>query len=485
MGISKSLKRIFGKKKKDFGSSDIGSDTSIKSPKNTRKGGTSQVIRKVSNLKSTGYDPRMGIIPYGAYNPSNAKLVTAASGYPSNYEHYSNFEPKALAQSKPKLTGVNMEDANIYESRNLYNGMYSSQILNTSGHMSQSTTNYEHYSVPRRRTPLRSNSLCDIRSDDLSSQDNIPRQVVQRRAGSALQRRSSNCSIQGGVPYSNSHSQFYSMYQKNNQYSTFNRNFALPNQIPSSPPHAAVETQKFSEFNLNIPQDPRHLEATVRKMETYLALLNQIQSQMGNGSSETNRHPVPRINTYNSVGVSQTNEVKRPILKQNKPVQRSRSTLQPQPDFQEREARKKRKLRRNKDSLAFDLTALKKRLEIISLEENEPDKIGSCGSINSDQSSEISGRVKSDCSESDKKSDIGYNSGNSGLTTPEKEKSDNSGDDSFNSGDDSSDSGLSTPPFSTDSMLFSKKLPNTLKTSKQNDEIFKRRIIGRTRTKSE
>ena len=26
-----------------------------------------------------------------------------------------------------------MEDANIYETRNLYNGMYSSQILNTSG----------------------------------------------------------------------------------------------------------------------------------------------------------------------------------------------------------------------------------------------------------------------------------------------------------------------------------------------------------------
>ena len=87
--------------------------------------------------------------------------------------------------------------------------------------------------------------------------------------------------------------------------------------------------------------------------------------------------------------------------------------MQPQPDFQEREARKKRKLRRNKDSLAFDLTALKKRLEIISLEENEP--TGSCGSISSDQGSDIgsdsSGRVKSDCSDSDKKSDIGYNSG--------------------------------------------------------------------------
>ena len=71
----------------------------------------------------------------------------------------------------------------------------------------------------------------------------------------------------------------------------------------------------------NVPQDPRQLEATVRKMETYLALLNQIQSQMGNGN---NRNPVPRntINNFNSGGMNQSNEVKRPILKQNKPVQR-------------------------------------------------------------------------------------------------------------------------------------------------------------------
>ena len=47
MGISKSLKRIFGRKKKEFVTSDIASDTSLKSPKNTRKGGTSQIIRKV------------------------------------------------------------------------------------------------------------------------------------------------------------------------------------------------------------------------------------------------------------------------------------------------------------------------------------------------------------------------------------------------------------------------------------------------------
>ena len=50
MGISKSLKRIFGRKKKEFASSDIASDSTIKSPKGSRKGGTSQVIRKVCKL---------------------------------------------------------------------------------------------------------------------------------------------------------------------------------------------------------------------------------------------------------------------------------------------------------------------------------------------------------------------------------------------------------------------------------------------------
>ena len=46
-------------------------------------------------------------------------------------------------------------------------------LISISGHMSQSSTNYEHYSVPRRRTPLRSNSLCDIRTENLSSQGMI------------------------------------------------------------------------------------------------------------------------------------------------------------------------------------------------------------------------------------------------------------------------------------------------------------------------
>ena len=39
---------------------------------------------------------------YGAYNEANAKLVTAEGDYPSNYEHYSGFEPR----SQKKRTGI-------------------------------------------------------------------------------------------------------------------------------------------------------------------------------------------------------------------------------------------------------------------------------------------------------------------------------------------------------------------------------------------
>lgn len=467
MGITKSLKKIFGRKKKEI-SSDISSDSSLKSPKNTRKG---TVVRRASNLKATGYDPRMGIIPYGAYNPSNAKLVTADSGYPSNYEHYSNFKLKAPnSQLTPKLKGVNMEDANIYQARNFYQGMYGSQIIN-SDNLSQTGSNpYEHYAIPNRKVPLRSNSLCDVRPAGSGSQDSRP---VGRRP--MIQRRSSNSSVDGRTPY-NSHSQFYSMY-----------NYPFNNQIVSRGCNNGNINQQAL-FN-----DPRHLEATVRKMESYLALLNQIQNQMGNSKSH------PPVNILNESRVngplqqqlapfpnSQKHGIgshPQPQIKQQKPVQRSRSTLQPQPDFQEREARKKRKLRRNKDSLAFDLTALKKRLEVISLEENEPDKTGSCGSLGSCGSDSGAGSSLSGSnSDSEKKTeDAGYNSCNSGLNTPDKEKSDessNSCDDSSNSGDDSSDSGVATPP-----LIEPTKTIKTL--TNLNDELFKRRIIGRTRTKSE
>ena len=50
---------------------------------------------------------------------------------------------------------------------------------------------------------------------------------------------------------------------------------------------------------------------------------------------------------------------------------RSGKVLQPQPDFQERELRKKRRLRKKSDLSKFDMSDLKKKLDVISQEEKE------------------------------------------------------------------------------------------------------------------
>ena len=49
---------------------------------------------KMIGIGSNGRNDLQKRIPYGAYDSSNAKLITADSEYPKNYEHYSNFEPK-------------------------------------------------------------------------------------------------------------------------------------------------------------------------------------------------------------------------------------------------------------------------------------------------------------------------------------------------------------------------------------------------------
>ena len=112
MSISKSIKKLFGKKKINQ-SESVQSDSSIKSPKTARKPGINRQVKyKIDQnrftlmtfqtsrattyaaLKQVGPTPR---VPYGAFNESNAKLVTAdtpPSGCAANYEHYSNFERK-------------------------------------------------------------------------------------------------------------------------------------------------------------------------------------------------------------------------------------------------------------------------------------------------------------------------------------------------------------------------------------------------------
>lgn len=112
--------------------------------------------------------------------------------------------------------------------------------------------------------------------------------------------------------------------------------------------------------------------------------------------------------------------------------------LQPQPEFQEREARKKRRLRKKSDLSKFDLSDLRKKLEVIDRE----DSTDSGGDS----------RDKGYCEGSDISSE--------GVQTPEKGRSDNSGDDSG----ESSDSGVQTPPPQND--------PNNIK-SKADQSDFK------------
>merc|ERR1719277_943721 len=180
-------------------------------------------------------------------------------------------------------------------------------------------------------------------------------------------------------------------------------------------------------------------------MEHCLAMLNQLQ--MGTGQiSQVNPQQMSQpimmnhqpTNQGAPMGQSPPTQMLRPIPPFARPtinqVQRSRSgkVLQPQPDFQERELRKKRRLRKKSDLSKFDMSDLKKKLDVISQEEKE----------DSDNS-----LTSQDSKNSAKTSDGGFYDGSagsnsdsiSGSSTPDKEKSDNSGDET-------SDSGVQTPP---------------------------------------
>jgi len=102
MGISKSIKGLFMKKKSKLDVESSSTDSGIKSPKTKPKRRQSKVYEAKSNASSTttAQSTSAPKFKYGAYNEANAKLVTAQSDYPSNYEHYSGFEPRK------KRTGI-------------------------------------------------------------------------------------------------------------------------------------------------------------------------------------------------------------------------------------------------------------------------------------------------------------------------------------------------------------------------------------------
>merc|ERR1719343_746369 len=201
-------------------------------------------------------------------------------------------------------------------------------------------------------------------------------------------------------------------------------------------------------------------------MEHCLAMLNSLQMS-GQGQSAPSQMMLPPA------------QQPQPMLRQIPPfrptvnqVQRSRSgkVLQPQPDFQERELRKKRRLRKKSDLSKFDMSDLKKKLDVISQEEKE----------DSDNS-----LTSQDSKNSAKTSDGGFyesNSGQnsvstSGTSTPDKEKSDNSGEET-------SDSGVQTPPLElSDQDDKPEKLEKSSELLTSLDKL--RKAGGRTRTRSE
>ena len=107
---------------------------------------------------------------------------------------------------------------------------------------------------------------------------------------------------------------------------------------------------------------------------------------------------------------------------------RSGKVLQPQPDFQERELRKKRRLRKKSDLSKFDMSDLKKKLDVISQEEKE-DSDNSLTSQGKSSGTCVSFETSNlDSKNSAKTSDGGYygesignSDSNSGVSTPDKE----------------------------------------------------------------
>jgi len=261
--------------------------------------------------------------------------------------------------------------------------------LNLSESFSDVNNCYENYynfnQYGPRKGPMRTNSMSDMSFVGMpNTAGNFQqRQMVQPR------RPSSRTSVMSG-----SHSSLISS-----------------NYMPIYPQQQPFMNQnQFRQPSLtSMNQGPEWADAMV-KMEHCLAMLNSLQMN-GQGQSAPSQMMLPPA------------QQPQPMLRQIPPfrptvnqVQRSRSgkVLQPQPDFQERELRKKRRLRKKSDLSKFDMSDLKKKLDVISQEEKE----------DSDNS-----LTSQDSKNSAKTSDGGFYDGsagsnsdsNSGSSTPDKE----------------------------------------------------------------
>jgi len=426
MGISKSIKGLFMKKKSKLDVESSSTDSGIKSPKTKPKRRQSKVYEAKNALVST---QAAGRPKYGAYNEANAKLVTAEGNYPSNYEHYSGFEPRKT-KKMGILKGANMEqnglDGSIPGGLSNMQKMNLSQVgfrtglpqLNTAESFSDVNSCYENFynfnQFNRNKGPMRTNSMSDMSFVGMPNTANYQRQM---QLPPQPRRPTSRQSVMSGSHSSLMSSNYMPIYP-NPQFAPFRQ--------PSMTSLGQVQQQ----------QQPEWQDAMV-KMEHCLAMLNSLQMTPNQMTQMPNQMPMmsqqqqpPQQQMVQQQPMLRSIPPFRPTVNQ---VQRSRSgkVLQPQPDFQERELRKKRRLRKKSDLSKFDMSDLKKKLDVISQEEKE----------DSDNS-----LTSQDSKNSAKTSDGGYygesignSDSNSGVSTPDKEKSDNSGDET-------SDSGVQTPP---------------------------------------
>lgn len=288
------------------------------------------------------------------------------------------------------------------------------------------------------RAPVRASSVTDIHS--LYSA--LP---AKFGAGNPIQRRPSN--VGQGQPMLPQ-----PPAQPNMNYQQWNPYMQYQGGLTRSPSMSSI-------MSAAQPDSQSELAVAMQKMEHCMALLNSLQCQNPNmvlpnmqSLMGSNMGPVPAMGNMGPINCPPNRNmgpmpgghvpiIRRPSHNLGAPLsqlQRSRTSLQPQPEFQERELRKKRRLRKKSDLSKFDMSDLKKKLESITHEE----------STSSDDSSKSSSSNPKSVG-----SDAGFyeaSTTGSGSTTPEKEKSD---DDSrkSDSGDDSSDSGVQTPPLLSDS----------------------------------
>ncbi|CAG5077720.1 Oidioi.mRNA.OKI2018_I69.PAR.g8796.t1.cds [Oikopleura dioica] len=182
--------------------------------------------------------------------------------------------------------------------------------------------------------------------------------------------------------------------------------------LPKVPSLSQLTGLNFDPSGRPMTSDPNEIAQAVKKMEQCLQMLNSIQR---NNPGNYQQHNLPPQQQQ-----PQMLQPRAPPSLTAQPLRsslRKPQALQPQPEFQEREARKKRRLRKKSDLSKFDLSELRKKLESV-----ENDSTDSGGDSSGD---------KGFCDGSNPPSD--------GTVTPEKRES---GSDSG----ESSDSGVSTPP---------------------------------------